>query len=1153
MLLPTNRLWKLASFSKAKGFALIATLTITALVTLLVLAILSLANQARRANLQWKTGAMAQANARLSLVLALGDLQRQVGPDSRITAPSDAGTAQAGAQPRWTAVYEAWKRPTNPSTPESPAQRNPVFRGWLVSGANQSTGGIAGTGESTLLVSTNSLGTGANPADAIRVPALAFKSGAEQGQVAWWISDEGVKAKINAGPAPQTPTQPLFDAQSPRYVGHKGVDALRNFDWTSNQRPVTVNPSMVNLAANLPAQGIGTFNHDITLHSTGVLADVRESRLKRDLSSLLARPAEQLENKPLYVADGRMNRFQINLAGDISNGPGLPANPYLNKWTNSALSADTTAFTSPDIWGINLEELHLFHNLHREIEWSGNQPRLVTRPNREQAVADRYYLYKRPIIDNVQLIFSLQAEQTAADRYRMVMMLDGMVGLSNPNDVALVWPNNFHFPVIFQNVPYEMRLNIRGANGAVKNTNTSTSAQFGIFTGRVGGGSSGGPQAVGFTLLPGEGAVFGSTTGTGGDLNLLRGFNPSGGVRLNNNQWNLNANNLLASDTIDFTLTKGDLGFQDAYTYYTAWIGPRQGGNSVRGWQMDDSRLSLGGDINSPRMNQLLISPIRPPQVRAVQEFVNRPQPIMMINFLRNVERSSGTTPPDAIPSRPFQLSEVASNWGNITPATIDTTLHGEQRLITAEPLNYQFRTLAAGQTGDNFYHGGGRQPNLGGSFYVIRRRIPISPPLSLGAFENAIANGYTRRFRDGQNFNMAADPIPSSAVAFTGDFGSWPELAKSIGNSRANPFLSVNQVYRAGTGTTAATRTATDNSWMVNTALWDSWFLSGIVDGTGRGSNAFQPDNRSARRQFQDLATSNGFLRNMRFVYHPYRDSATALNELFAGENFKNNALTGLAKYLLVDGAFNVNSTSVEAWRAFIMSVRDQELFLANGSKRAYSHPFGTMGYAQDGSTTSDWTGLRDLDEVAVRSLAEAIVTEVKARGPFLSLADFVNRRPNASDPVHQTLGALQAAIDRSGINQRFAVGQRAVQASDFAALPGGNAVANDPAPARAVGSAGFLSQGAILTALGPQINVRSDTFTIRTYGDVRSPTGRVLSRAWCEAVVQRIPDYIDPTDTPEATNGWPQTNSKLTSANNQLGRRLVIRSFRWLNSDEI
>ena len=77
----------------------------------------------------------------------------------------------------------------------------------------------------------------------------------------------------------------------------------------------------------------------------------------------------------------------------------------------------------------------------------------------------------------------------------------------------------------------------------------------------------------------------------------------------------------------------------------------------------------------------------------------------------------------------------------------------------------------------------------------------------------------------------------------------------------------------------------------------------------------------------------------------------------------------------------------------------------------------------------------------------------------------------------------------------------------------------------------------------LAPYISPRSDTFTIRTYGDVVK-NGKVVSKAWCEAIVQRKIDLIDTKnielwDTP--------------AKNEDLNRRFEIVSFRWLNEDEI
>jgi len=155
------------------------------------------------------------------------------------------------------------------------------------------------------------------------------------------------------------------------------------------------------------------------------------------------------------------------------------------------------------------------------------------------------------------------------------------------------------------------------------------------------------------------------------------------------------------------------------------------------------------------------------------------------------------------------------------------------------------------------------------------------------------------------------------------------------------------------------------------------------------------------------------------------------------------------------------------------------------------------------------------------------------------------VNRRPNSSIDGHRAVGALQAAIDKSGLNDAFLTNGRSLLDADIDAsiFSGKETMVNQ---ARSVGAAGYLSQAALLTAFGSQITVRGDTFVIRTYGDSRDSSGNILAKAWCEAVVQRTPEYVDSANAPEATGG-------LTTANSTFGRKFQLISFRWLNPNEI
>ena len=96
--------------------------------------------------------------------------------------------------------------------------------------------------------------------------------------------------------------------------------------------------------------------------------------------------------------------------------------------------------------------------------------------------------------------------------------------------------------------------------------------------------------------------------------------------------------------------------------------------------------------------------------------------------------------------------------------------------------------------------------------------------------------------------------------------------------------------------------------------------------------------------------------------------------------------------------------------------------------------------------------------------------------------------------------------------------------------------------------GAPSMLTQGDVLMALAPVITVRGDTFRIRAYGESKNPEGEIVAKAWCEAIVQRVPDYLDTSDAPEVK---PENLQSL--ANERFGRRFNITSFRWLSPEEV
>lgn len=228
-----------------------------------------------------------------------------------------------------------------------------------------------------------------------------------------------------------------------------------------------------------------------------------------------------------------------------------------------------------------------------------------------------------------------------------------------------------------------------------------------------------------------------------------------------------------------------------------------------------------------------------------------------------------------------------------------------------------------------------------------------------------------------------------------------------------------------------------------------------------------------------------------------------------------------GAAGFLGVEGMFNVNSVSQEAWVVVLGRVV-RGWTAEDGTAANLENPFFVFGQSAPFAPASA-RGVRCFSDEAVQRLARELATRIAARPrPFRSLAEFVNS------------GVLQEAIDAAGLNTRVDC------LGDIAGV----------APARY--SANWLSQATVLNTLAPLLAVRSDTFTIRAAAEALNPAldvgdpDRVAARAWCEAVVQRLPEYVD---AGEDAMAWPA----MAAENVQLGRRFRIVAFRWLGPDDI
>jgi hypothetical protein len=288
-------------------------------------------------------------------------------------------------------------------------------------------------------------------------------------------------------------------------------------------------------------------------------------------------------------------------------------------------------------------------------------------------------------------------------------------------------------------------------------------------------------------------------------------------------------------------------------------------------------------------------------------------------------------------------------------------------------------------------------------------------------------------------------------------------------------------------------------------------------------------------------------------------QDAETAVGKWLNGSDIRPGAEALTASQLTVEGMFNVNSASTEAWKALLSALRGRELLTQNPNGTDASLSTGnttavaslhsplnlevTTNQLDDRTSPAQWAGVRTLDDGEIEELAVAIVREVRKRGPFLSLADFINRRPGSNKELALS-GAIQSALDSNSvsINQAFRSGERAATGN-----PQGLAFTEAETGAAAYGIPGYVKQADILTPIAPLLSVRSDTFVIRAYGEKLDAGGRVTARAWCEATLQRGAGFVDPSD--EIT----MLPAQLNKTNQSFGRRFDMVSFRWLSPSEV
>ncbi|WOO40627.1 hypothetical protein [Rubellicoccus peritrichatus] len=1159
--------------SSKSGFALLVTLMLMAFLLVLGISLTAIVGLETQATQTAQDIEKAQQNALAGLQVALGQLQETAGHDQRITASGQ--YVDDTASPALTGVWRSHE--PNPRSPSGDADAN--FLRWLVSHPNRSTledgSQIPDTtgGVTALLIGEGSLGPDMSSSQELwaNVLEISGNNGEVVGGFAYAVMDEGAKARVDLTPSENVYGDIGLQAAlgEARRFGVEAINDLGNngFKWWTDAGQ----DRLLTLSGGQSLEGspdLREFNHDLTTWSRGLLTDVARGGFKNDLSVLFdgTLPSQ-------YAGNGIYEDFSVDSAA---------ANPRWDLLQEYATLYKDIEATSTDEGGYQAQaRLPAGHQPYEEVQ--GN---IEARPS--PALGHAIV----PVLTKLEIVFSaivrdphggwagnIAGLRGDGTNYMLHMIYSPIVTIYNPHNLPIEFRG---LKISFADIPIGFQFYVNGQPqlnapaplnqlNSNHDENSNTTQQFTIdLVSSLGATSS-------MVIQPGETMVFG--TAVTPDWSWQQEINDDYSTMFD---WRNRENSL--SDGMELAPgwnTEG-VGFDIDWLVPPLLrsadapidgVLPLSGGDRVDvGFQpmqpqSSDGRFSVTVDLiinTSGDTEPAGVIEFHYRDINALSEVLSHGRlgddqyPVRLERARTALElyEASGTPFRDYVNAWPFALFSLSSK------TTLDSgspskpgVFHSPASYITKldpeieNPAVYSYEASllpvrsSSGVEIDEKNRGfafTGHSLGTGVRAFPIHE-IPMLPIQSIAQLRHA---------------NLASS-------------GHLPNFTYTVGESWASPLIPKNAVSTplveesnsGGQGSTPEEQEYAylDHTWLSNNELWDSYYFSTICGYDGAAFGGSQGDLDEVLTRFMNGEKP---LFNERLTPSLSSDAnpTEVANQLASDPELYRKS----AAYLWLEGPFNINSVSVNAWKAVLGSLnqRGVSYYDALGEDSEVVSEVATnplprhrrpVGPATDGESIREerWRGFRVLDNDQIDDLANAIVAVVKERGPFLSLAEFVNRNPDGS--TREALkGPLQEAIDNSRINEMFSEDSQNIELQDIEeydfAFP--ETMLEDNlagAAGYAAGAAGYVTQGDILSALGTTLSARSDTFRIRAYGET-SRLNQVVAKAWCEAVVQRVHEYVDPADAPDVAP------ADLSSQENiDFGRGFKIVSFRWLDSDEV
>ncbi|MDP4624445.1 MAG: hypothetical protein NWT08_04815 [Akkermansiaceae bacterium] len=1207
------------------GFVLIVTLVLMVMLVILVTGLLSISSVTLRSSKVDSDLSIARYNAQLGLQMALSQLQETMGPDQRVTAPADLKFAGTDSS-KWVGVYgneSVADYSQSPSAiPSEPYK--PVLLNWLVSGNENvsfsssvssgsfgsitsppssidfeptdnvsgldgSIGGITIAGQkAALLVGDGSVENPSGSSNYVAAPIVSIMDQAtssETGGYAYWVGDEGMKARIDLRDnfRKQTTSSDIDEAKAASFISSQrnGIEMMSRDDTANNQIGDDYDPENADieklittgefplLSANLIPVAKSRY-HDITSYSKSVIADSYAGGLKQEMGALIYGNEGPDDSDPVFTPENSSEfgiprwghiRSWANLTAPLSTPPPVLSASVVRPYTRTQTKFGPVLVLATFAMGVEVDQeaanairIVFYPAL---ILWN---PYTVAIPATDYEAGFRY-IPGSPGNDALRVVMKSNHPTDPERTLGTGFLSGGTPELSAGNGF-------FRFRVVGEEIPAgesHIYLAQRPSAGmyspGVTTLTRAEDSNIGYLERKVTTDTSYAfdPDSFNYVIPPGT------------DPN---NFEPESELEVRLDCDLAREQGMASGNRFEVILTSpGELedGYDQTTPVYQALTDMNFGVDTY-----DVPRGRDPHDVYDPNGNASTVDILRlfsagSPSSGSGPQYITR-STIMMeargnpsarwpqvgamgqtggSNAVRWIAGQNPIAPFIKRTANEEQLGGGAFSHGSV----ISGVVSNRGRLMLGNSRVDSYLAGIGGSPATPAGNGGARQATL---IDILPDTIPL---MSLGQLQHAQLDPY--------------------GFGSTYTFGNG---AANVNIPRADQFIS-GEVAQPANSPTTYSDNLYDMPWHTNRAIWDRYFVS-----TAESDLTQQDidDNVPLLNGRMEYLTANG-----------RRPSEASLRPT------SSDAFLEAAANLMVKGGFNLNSTSVDAWKAILTGTNQLTVPSTLAHPEYSSEPLNVMmpRFSRDvrlvdtvdaDGLTNMWSsdtnrrnnlyrGNRELvlfrevgndsEEIedaqdrlneVVNELAEKIVEEIRLRGPFLSVSDFVNRKLDNTDEGIR--GTLQAALDKMEnypVNPQDSFGTLNGGYNDGGCYVSKNVITGweeehflgtptserrSVANSKAAMSPKYLTQGDILTTIGSSLSARSDTFLIRSYGEALDSGGNVISRAWCEAVVQRLPDYVDREE-----EAWTAPSDLTLSSNRRLGRRFSVVSFRWLSEGEI